>query len=117
NGIVPAYADCSLGAKPAASLLWLLNRRLNWNNPAYASLGDDTGASLFEALIYNDALLSQTTPPSGSSAPSLGVRSYFPDAQVYIGRPAAASPKALAVSIKGGNNNEHHNHNDLGSYV
>jgi len=118
DNIVPSFADCSLAARPSAALLWLLNHRLNWNNAAYANLNQNqTIASLFEALIYHDALLSQSAPITAAAAPSLGIRSYFPDAQVYIGRPAAPSSKSLAVAFKGGNNNEHHNHNDLGSYV
>lgn len=38
-------------------------------------------------------------------------RSYFPNAQVYIGR-----SRRMAFSVKGGTNAELHNHNDLGSW-
>ena len=41
----------------------------------------------------------------------LSDRTFFPCAQVYIGR-----SKRLAFAIKGGNNNELHNHNDIGSW-
>ena len=41
----------------------------------------------------------------------LGLRSEFPDAQVWICR-----GENFAVGFKGGHNNEFHNHNDLGSY-
>lgn len=41
----------------------------------------------------------------------LSARTFFPCAQVYIGR-----SKRLAFAIKGGNNNELHNHNDIGSW-
>lgn len=39
-------------------------------------------------------------------------RTYFPDAQVYIGR-----AKRIAFGIKGGTNDELHNHNDIGSWT
>jgi len=42
---------------------------------------------------------------------NLGVRTEFPDAQVWICRDGN-----FAVGFKGGHNNEFHNHNDLGSY-
>ena len=38
-------------------------------------------------------------------------RTFFPDAQVYIGR-----EPGFAFTIKGGNNGEFHNHNDVGSW-
>lgn len=39
-------------------------------------------------------------------------RTFFPDAQVYIGR-----AKRISFGVKGGNNDELHNHNDLGSWT
>lgn len=42
----------------------------------------------------------------------LASRTYFPDAQVYIGR-----AKRIAFGIKGGTNAELHNHNDIGSWT
>ena len=43
---------------------------------------------------------------------TLPPRTYFPDAQVYIGR-----EPDFAFAVKGGNNNEFHNHNDVGSWA
>ena len=45
----------------------------------------------------------------------LGPRSRFPDAQVWICRPAAGA-KGVTLGFKGGHNDEFHNHNDVGSY-
>lgn len=39
-------------------------------------------------------------------------RTFFPDAQVYIGR-----EPDFAFAVKGGNNGEFHNHNDVGSWM
>ena len=51
------------------------------------------------------------------SAPELTLRDWFADAGILICRPA---PKVLAAwesALKGGHNAEHHNHNDVGSFV
>jgi hypothetical protein len=50
-------------------------------------------------------------PPA--AAPS---RDVFEEAQVFTLRPDLAHPR-LALSVKGGHNDEHHNHNDVGTYV
>ena len=58
----------------------------------------DIGCRLWPELR---ALREQKLPP----------RTLFPDAQVYIGRASR-----IAFGVKGGNNAEFHNHNDLGSW-
>ena len=48
----------------------------------------------------------------------LPLRTWFPDAQLYFGRPApAATDIPFSVCLKGGWNNDPHNHNDVGTYV
>ena len=42
-------------------------------------------------------------------------RSTFPDAQVFISRAGGDCP--FAVAVKGGNNHEFHNHNDVGTWT
>ena len=46
-----------------------------------------------------------------------GIRSWFDAAGVLICRPVPDSSCRLAVALKGGHNDEHHNHNDVGSFV
>jgi hypothetical protein len=46
-----------------------------------------------------------------------GLRSWFKDAGILIARPAPGSPCRMGVALKGGHNAEHHNHNDVGSFV
>lgn len=48
---------------------------------------------------------------------SLPVRTFFEEAQVYIGRTAAQADDSMSVCIKGGHNGVPHNHNDAGQYV
>lgn len=42
---------------------------------------------------------------------------YFPDLQIAIGREYADSNNGFYFAAKGGSNGEHHNHNDVGSFV
>lgn len=45
------------------------------------------------------------------------MRDWFSDAGILICRPAPGNECRLGVALKGGHNAEHHNHNDVGSYV
>lgn len=42
---------------------------------------------------------------------------WFPSTQVLLARTAAGTAEGLTVAAKGGHNDEHHNHNDVGSFV
>lgn len=120
NGAIPAFADCSLAATPSAPLMWLLNKTYGWKNPAYANLPvPETLRYPFEAMLYQAAKADATPPVAGADVSQAGgIRTVFSEAAVYIGRPEnPASAGALGVALKGGNNEEQHNHNDIGSYV
>ena len=119
NGIYPAFADCSTRAKPSPHLMWLLNRRLGLGLDACTDLelaapvGD-----LGEAMLYSYP--SQDPGPEPTSATRVQpetIRTWFDQAGVLICRPAPDSKCPMAVAVKGGNNAEHHNHNDVGSYL
>ncbi|MEB3374566.1 hypothetical protein SFC43_19425 [Bacteroides sp. CR5/BHMF/2] len=45
------------------------------------------------------------------------LRAYYEKAGILVSRPAEGSSCPMAVSVKGGNNAENHNHNDIGSYA
>jgi hypothetical protein len=47
----------------------------------------------------------------------LPVDVWLPDIQVMVARDKAGSASGLFVAAKGGNNDESHNHNDIGNYV
>jgi hypothetical protein len=42
---------------------------------------------------------------------------WLPSVQVFVARETAGSPAGLTVAAKGGTNDEHHNHNDVGSFL
>ena len=45
------------------------------------------------------------------------LRDWFDRAGILVARPAPGTPCRLGVALKGGNNAENHNHDDIGSYV
>ena len=42
---------------------------------------------------------------------------WLPSTQVLLAREEDGSPRGLTLAVKGGHNGEHHNHNDVGSFV
>lgn len=124
NGVSPAFADCGVYAKPSGALMWLLNRRLGlgldrYSEPPEASSLGASGAGggyLCSAMVC--ALAAQEEPSARKEERiAETARSWFSDAGVLICRPLPESKSSMAVALKGGHNNEHHNHNDLGSFV
>jgi hypothetical protein len=56
------------------------------------------------------------TLPAPAAEPASPLRAWFPDGGVLICRPAPKSAE-FAVALKGGHNAEHHNHNDVGTFM
>ncbi|GAA2094526.1 heparinase II/III family protein [Microlunatus panaciterrae] len=42
---------------------------------------------------------------------------WFPDTQVLVARQLPGSPEGIYLAVKGGHNDESHNHNDIGNFV
>jgi hypothetical protein len=51
-----------------------------------------------------------------ATAPESPLRTWFKDGGVLICRPERGAKTGFAAVLKGGNNAEHHNHNDVGSF-
>lgn len=115
HGVSPAFADCAVDAKPSPHVQWLLSRRL----------GDEREAPppamrgfLPQAVLYAiEATRKSSAHDKLERGNDESLRTWFDNAGVLICRPAIASKADFAVALKGGHNAEHHNHNDLGSYV
>jgi hypothetical protein len=72
----------------------------------------------FELGIYGFAnSATRTAEPKETAAPAPALRDWFSDAGILICRPASGTKNGLGVALKGGHNAEHHNHNDVGSFV
>jgi len=118
NGIYPAFADCGVGSRPSPRIVWYVSRRLGLGLRRWEDRDPvTTGGHLFEAMIYSFPNSASRTPPAEDKGKGLGERTYFDDAGVLVCRPGDADDCRLAVALKGGHNKEHHNHNDVGSYV
>lgn len=118
NGVYPAFADCSVRARPSSRLMYFVSRRFGmalqrWeqNDPA------GPGGSLYDSMMYSFENSASRAKPAKTGSGELPIRSWFDKAGVLICRPKPNSQSQLAVALKGGHNAEHHNHNDVGSFV
>ncbi len=115
-GVCPAFADCSVDARPGAMLVDYIARR--WGVPVAPGLSEPRPWSSMP--LYWAMALAFPNSVSDKSKPRPGVladRTWFDDGGVLIGRPGSRKGCRLAVAMKGGNNAEQHNHNDVGSYL
>ena len=120
--VYPAFADCPLGAQPDRRWLGYVSRRLEmgWveDERRGLSLASQPSSSLvLLGTMGSAAAADELEAPSREVSRDPALRDWFPDAGILICRPAKESPCQLAVALKGGHNAEHHNHNDVGSYV
>lgn len=115
NGVAPAFADCSVEAHPDSNLQWLINARFGRTSNGASPRA---GGSIAETFVY---YLAARTPAPRIKMPvdpaNEQLRTWFDKAGILICRPAAESTSQFAVAVKGGHNGEHHNHNDIGSFV
>lgn len=120
-GLFPAFADCSFGTKPDPVIMAYLSRRLGLGliELEHRYIGPEAGTSSFLPQVAVYAMpnsLSQVSA-TGQARRQHEIRDWFSDAGILIARPADLSPDKMAVALKGGHNAEHHNHNDVGSFV
>lgn len=118
GGVAPAFADCSVNAKPSPVTVAIAARRLGLSVPPGARIDlRQASGSLAAIMIAVQAEADLPEPADSATDPGSELRTWFDSAGILIGRPAAGSDCVMGVALKGGNNAEHHNHNDLGSYV
>ena len=120
NNCYPTIADCRMGAKPDAGILWYCNHAFQLGLKKYDSVARNNMADLGFDLIklFNKSVSKVKDASLQSDNDKYNVRSYFENAGLLICRPDSNSiSSAIGVAIKGGNNNEIHNHNDVGSYT
>lgn len=117
NQVYPSIADCTPGTRPDQGVMSYLARRFNMPGAEVAQDGAPRPQrSLYAAALY--AFLPPQLPaiPSAVAEPESRLRSWFPYGGVLICRPASAGAE-FAVALKGGHNAEHHNHNDVGTFM
>lgn len=114
-GVAPAFADCSINTRPSELILEYTGRRLDAPKRYRTSRSVSATQELFTAMLYD---LEEADGGDGElPEPTLPERTWFNETGVLICRPKEHTPCRLAAAFKGGHNAEHHNHNDLGSFV
>jgi len=118
NGIHPAFADCSVGSRPTDVLMYYLSRRYGFGFEEWDKI-DPVGLSshLAATMAFSFPNSADRCQPKKPDGPRLEMRTWFSDAGVLICRPGNATSTRLAAAMKAGHNAEHHNHNDVGSYL
>ncbi len=112
-GIFPSISDCTPGSKPSGQLIAYVCRRLGLDPGINRLTGNSSGLALTMML----SSLGENPPLARklSNAGDNPLRSFFPGGGVLISRDT--KPKMpFAVCLKGGNNDEPHNHNDVASF-
>ena len=118
DGVYPAFADCSVGSKPNAKIMWFASRRYGMGLKFWEKQGRLPGfGSLYFRAMYSFPTSADDVPPADKPMDTAGLRSWFPDGGILLGRPKPHSEAAMGVALKGGHNAEHHNHNDVGGFV
>lgn len=113
NDIYPAFADCKIGTQVDPYIIWYCNRNMNMDlyTPVFKRPNGFSAnvMSLFPNTTSKESIL---TPKEEKER---ALRKFFSDAGVLIAR-HKESEGTLSVALKGGNNGENHNHNDVGSF-
>lgn len=118
HGIYPAFADCSVRARPSRQVVHFVSRRYGLGAGAAGdALLVSPGGGLLAAMMYSFPNSATKAPPGEKKQAGPGLRDWFDKAGVLIARPKPGSACRMAAALKGGHNAEHHNHNDVGSYV
>ncbi|MGB2806792.1 MAG: heparinase II/III family protein, partial [Sedimentisphaerales bacterium] len=118
NGVYPAFADCSVRAQPSSRLMYFVSRRFGSGLRSWEHIDAvSPSGSLYQNMMYSFPNSASRTPPAQTASKGPGIRSWFENAGVLICRPSSDSSSRLAVALKGGHNSEHHNHNDVGSFI
>ena len=115
--LYPAFADCRVNAKPSLSLLLYINGYYNLKVPALLDKKVFPGGNLYMFTLFSSPEKFAKTKNIKIKIDADLQRSWFPDAGIYIGRIDSTEVNKLAIACKGGHNAEHHNHNDVGSFI
>lgn len=114
--VYPSIADAKPKVRPGGQLQDYIYRKYKlgldrWGRPT-AAAAMRSGSLQYSIFAFPHGLAA--TLPEGKFQLD-PAREWFDDAQFYIGRPGGTA--SLAIACKGGHNAEHHNHNDVGTYL
>lgn len=118
SGFYPAIADCRWGTKPSEEVLWYLSRALGLGLRRYENTYNPMNPSdlVFAPMrIFPNSL--SAVKSAGIAREGLGLRYFFEQAGVLVCRTAPDAGPPMGAALKGGHNDEPHNHNDVGSFT
>ena len=117
NGIYPSIADCNMNARPSAFVMRYLSRALDMDLPVERRPSPGNTDDL--TVQFLDVFQNQEGTPDAHAAHSAGqqFRSFMKQSGILIVRTKEDCPIPMGAALKGGHNQEAHNHNDLGSYT
>jgi hypothetical protein len=122
NHVYPAFADCRTDESPSPLAMFHVTQRIAPGLGVEVPLHPIRESShLYETLLYTSpfpygkAVFPERTSHGESFSP--GIRDWFGDAGILVCRPGHGKDVSLGAAFKGGHNDEHHNHNDVGSFV
>ena len=118
NGVTPAYADGGGGGPPTLSLFTFATLRYrtgvtSWQLPTLVGRDQLLESSMLFSMPNSATAAGPATAPA--CYPPAPPRDYFGNSGILTCRPAPGGD--FGASLKGGNNDEPHNHNDLGTFV
>jgi hypothetical protein len=118
NGIFPTISDVHPGARPDAQFVCYLAQRFGLEVPANCERAwVRPGGSLASTMLFSFLPAPLPPVPHPTLSPESSLRTWFTNGGVLLcraGGPSSTTP--FAVALKGGNNAENHNHNDVGSF-
>lgn len=112
EGVAPSFADCSINDVPDRRLLYFLSKKFDLPVADFGQKIKITDRLLSYALFY---LFQDIFDNKNIGKTVKKERTFFDKHGVIILR--NPKEKSLNIAIKAGHNDEHHNHNDVGSYV
>lgn len=118
NQCYPTISDCIMGTKPKTEIIWYCNNALALGLKKHSTISTPNPSDPVYDIIKLTNRVYKAALKGNNVGNQNNLRSYFDNTGVLICRPKDTSLKgAMGVAIKGGSNNEHHNHNALGSYT
>ena len=123
NGIYPTFSDAhGVYIKPQAWMVDFAEERMGINQSNAISFWKTAQLDDISDLYFHGMFQIEDFPEYNRAADIINpednsdIRDFYPQGGLLVLRPFKQDPHGMAVSIKGGNNAEHHNHNDLGTF-
>ncbi len=117
NNIYPSIADCHPGSQPDLQLESYICQRFDLKPCRHEEeIFKRPARSVFTTALF--CFMPEHLPEiPGRAVEQSPLRTWFSEGGVLICRQPAEAKVPFAVSLKGGNNAENHNHNDVGSFI